>query len=181
MSTGTRLSLAAGALALTFAVVAPLVAHDEQAPQGPPPAGGVPFRGPGPGGPRGGPMGGPMGMLGELGPAIRHADVTEEQQQQIRSVIDSHRDEFRAIGERMKAARDGMRAVVEADTIDENAIRAKAADVAAVEADQAVLGAKVRAEVLGLLTAEQLERVKQFRAEMEKRREQGPQRRRPGI
>jgi periplasmic protein CpxP/Spy len=71
-----------------------------------------------------------------------------------------------------------MRAVVEADTIDENAIRAKAADVAAVEADMAVLGAKVRAEILGLLTPEQLERVKQFRAEMQKRREQAPQRRR---
>ncbi len=94
-----------------------------------------------------------MGLLGDLGPAIRHAEVTEDQQQQIRAVMDSHRDEFKAIGERMKAARDAMRAVVEADTIDENAIRAKAADVAAVEADQAVLGAKVRAEILGLLTA----------------------------
>src|SRR4029453_17094637 len=98
-----------------------------------------------------------------------------------KGVMDSHRDEFKAIGDRMKAARDGMRAVVEADTIDENAIRAKAAEVAAVEADQAVLGAKVRAEILGLLTAEQLDRVKQFRAEMQKHREQGPQRRRPGI
>jgi protein CpxP len=121
-----------------------------------------------------------MGPLGDLGPAIRHAEVTEDQQQQIRAVMDSHRDEFRAFGERMKAARDAMRAVVEADTIDENAIRAKAADVAAVEADQAVLGARVRGEILGLLTAEQLDRVKQFRAEMQKHREQGPQRRRPG-
>jgi Spy/CpxP family protein refolding chaperone len=178
MTTGIRYSLAAGALALTVAAAAPLVAGGNQGPQGPPPAGGVPFHGPGPGGPRG--PGGPMGPLGDLGPAIRHAEVTEDQQQQIRAVMDSHRDEFRAIGERMKAARDAMRAVVEADTIDENAIRAKAADVATVEADQAVLGAKVRAEVLGLLTPEQLERVKQFRAEMEKRREQGPQRRRPG-
>jgi Spy/CpxP family protein refolding chaperone len=121
-----------------------------------------------------------MGPLGDLGPAIRHAEVTEDQQQQIRAVMDSHRDEFRAFGERMKAARDAMRAVVEADAIDENAIRAKAADVAAVEADQAVLGARVRGEILGLLTAEQLDRVKQFRAEMQKHREQGPQRRRPG-
>jgi Spy/CpxP family protein refolding chaperone len=180
MTTGIRLSLAAGALALTFAAAAPLVAGGNQGPQGPPPAGGVPFHGPGPGGPRGPGHGGPLGPLGDLGPAIRHAEVTQDQQQQIRAVMDSHRDEFRAIGERMKAARDAMRAVAEADTIDENAIRAKAADVAAVEADRAVLGARVRAEVLGLLTAEQLERVKQFRAEMEKRREARPMMRRPG-
>jgi Spy/CpxP family protein refolding chaperone len=176
MTTGIRFSLAAGALALTFAAAAPLVAGDDQGRQGPPPMGGGPFFGPGPGGPRG--PGGPMGLLGDLGPAIRHAEVTEDQQAQIKGVIDSHRDEFKAIGDRMKAARDGMRAIVEADTIDENAIRAKAADVAAVEADMAVLGAKVRAEILGLLTPEQLERVKQFRAEMQKRREQAPQRRR---
>ena len=176
MSTGIRLSLAAGALALIVGVAAPLAARDGQGPQGPPPGGGPPFGGLGRGGPRG--PGGPMGRLGDLGPALRHAQVTEDQQQQIKSVMDSHRDEFRALGERMKTARDGMRAVVEADTIDENGIRAKAADVAAVEADLAVLGAKVRAEVLSLLTTEQIDRIKQFRAEMEKRRAETPQRRR---
>ncbi len=180
MTTGIRLSFAAGALALTFAAVAPLVAHNQE-PQGPPPMGGGPFRGPGPGGR--GPMGpgphGPMGWLGELGPAIRHAEVTEDQQQQIKTVMDSHREEFQAIGARMKTAHDGMRALVEADIIDENAIRAKTQEVAVIEADQAILGAKVRSEILALLTPEQLAKVKQFRADMQKRMEQGP-RRRPG-
>ena len=180
MTTGIRLSLAAGALALTFATVAPLVAHNDQGPQGPPPMGGGPFRGPGGRGPMGHGPRGPMGMLGGLGPAIHQAGVTEDQQQQIKAVMDSHRDEFRAIGERMKAAHEGMRALVEADTIDEGAIRAKTQEVAVVEADQAIVGAKVRAEILTLLTPEQLEKVKQFRAEMQKRMEQGP-RRRPGL
>ena len=94
--------------------------------------------------------------------------------------MDSHRDEFRAIGERMKAARDAMRAVVEADTIDENAIRAKAADVAAVEADRAVLGARCGPRSSGSSPRNSSKVSKQFRAEMEKRREQGPPRRRPG-
>ena len=185
MTTRIRISLAAAALALAFAAAAPLVALTDQGPpQGPPPMGGM-RGGPGPGAPMGrGPMGpgprGPMGLLGDLGPALHQAGVTEDQHAQIKGVFDSHRDEFQAIGERMKAARDGMRAVVEADVIDENAIRAKTLEVAAVEADQAILGAKVRAEILSLLTSEQLERVKAFRAEMQKRMEQGPPRRRPG-
>ncbi|MGH9383739.1 MAG: Spy/CpxP family protein refolding chaperone [Vicinamibacterales bacterium] len=185
MTTRIRLSLTAGALAVVVAVAAPLLAqNDPGPPQGPPPMGGMRggpgLRGPmGPGPMRGGP-GGPVGLLGDLGPALHQAGVTEDQHAQIKNVLDSHRDEFQAIGERMKAARDGMRAAVEADTIDENAIRAKALEVAAVEADHAILGARVRAEILSLLTAEQLEKVKTFRAEMQKRMEQGPLRRRPG-
>jgi Spy/CpxP family protein refolding chaperone len=181
MTTGIRLSLAAGALALTFAAVAPLVAHNDQGPQGPPPMGGGPFRGPGPGGrgPGGPGARGPMGLLGALGPAIHQAGITTEQQEQIKNVLDSHRDEFKAIGERMRAARDGMRAAVEADGVDENTIRAKSQEVAGVEADQAILGARVRAEVLTLLTPEQLDKVKQFRTEMQKRMQARP--RRPGF
>jgi Spy/CpxP family protein refolding chaperone len=183
MTTRIRLSLAAGALALAFAAVVPLLAHhDQDQPIGPPPMGGM-RGGPGPGGPMGrGPMGpGPMGLIGDLGPALRQAGITEDQQQQIKSVLDSHQAEFKAIGERMKAAHDAMRAVVEADTIDENAIRAKTLEVASVEADHAILGAKVRAEILSLLTTEQIEKVNAFRAEMRKRMEQGPAfRRRPG-
>jgi Spy/CpxP family protein refolding chaperone len=120
-----------------------------------------------------------MGMMGELGPALQRAQVTDEQQQQIKSIIDSHREEFRAIGERMKTVHQGMRAVIEADTIDENAIRAKVAEAAVVEADQVVLGARVRAEVMAILTPEQLQSVKAFRAEMEQRMKQGPPKRPP--
>ena len=177
MTTGIRLTLAAGALALAVASVPTLLADGNQDPQGPPPGGGM--HGRGPGGPMGRGPGGPMGMLGDIGPAIRHAGITTEQQEQIKNVIDSHRDEFKAIGERMRTARDGMRAAAEADSVDENTIRAKSQEVAGVEADQAILGAKVRAEILTLLTTEQIEKVKEFRAEMQKRMEQrGP--RRPG-
>jgi Spy/CpxP family protein refolding chaperone len=180
MSTkGVRVVLAVGALALTLAAVVPLLAHGDQ---GPPPIGGE-VRGPGPGGrgPMGRGPGGPMGLLGDIGPAIRQAGLSSEQQEQIKNVMDSHRDEFKALGERMRAAHQGMRAAVEADTVDENTIRAKSQEVAGVEADQAILGAKVRAEILTLLTPEQVEKIKQFRAEMQKRMEQrGARRRVPG-
>jgi len=180
MTTGIRLTLAAGALALAVASASTLLADGRQGPQGPPPPDGG-MHGRGPGGPMGRGPGGPMGLLGGIGPAIRHAGITTEQQEQIKNVMDSHRDEFKAIGERMRTARDGMRAAVEADTFDENTIRAKSQEVAGVEADQAILGAKVRAEILTLLTAEQIEKVKQFRADMQKRMDQGGPRRRGQV
>jgi Spy/CpxP family protein refolding chaperone len=49
--------------------------------------------------------------------------------------------------------------------VDESAIRARAADVAAVDADAAVLRARVHQEVFNLLTAEQQTKAKALQAE----------------
>ena len=82
--------------------------------------------------------------------------------------MDSHRNEVRAAGEKIGAARQAMRALLDADQIDEAAIRAKSVEVAAAEAEAAIIQAKVRQEVFGILTAEQLQKAK----------ERGPQKRR---
>jgi len=53
--------------------------------------------------------------------------------------------------------------------VDESAIRAMSAEVAAVQADAAVLRAKVHQEVFSLLTAEQQARAKELRAQAQTR------------
>ena len=58
-----------------------------------------------------------------------------------------------------------MRALIEADTINESAIRAKSAEVAAAEADVAILNAKVRAESMQILTSEQQAKLKELRTD----------------
>jgi Spy/CpxP family protein refolding chaperone len=124
----------------------------------------------GPGGPgRGGP-GGPGGMFG---PELRELDLTDAQHQQVRAIMESHRDEQRAIGDRIRTARKALQDAIAADTIDETAIRLKAAEVGAVEADAAVLQAKVRAAVFAILTPEQVKKAKELRAEMENRMKEG--------
>ena len=115
-------------------------------------------RGFGPGGP-----GGPGLPLRELG-------LTDAQREQVKAIFDSHKDEFQAIGERMKTARQAQLAAVEAQPLDEAAIRAKTTDLAAVEADAAVLRAKVHAAVFQVLTPEQQEKAKTLKAEREQRR-----------
>ena len=119
-------------------------------------------------GPRGGPgMGGPMRGPGGpgFGMEFRGLDLSEDQRGQLRKIRESHESEFKAVGEKMRAAREGMRALIEADAINEAAIRAKSTEVAAAEADFAILNAKVRAEAMQILTSEQQQKLKELRAQ----------------
>lgn len=121
----------------------------------------------GPGGPGG--LGGPGGPGGFGGPLamLRQLELTEDQRAQVRQVMDSHRDELRAIGERVMAAHRAQRDAVTAAQFDEQAVRTRAAELAAAEADAAVLHAKVHSEVFAVLTPEQQAKA----AELEARRE----------
>jgi protein CpxP len=110
--------------------------------------------------------------MGLFGPGFRGLDLTDDQRGQVQKIHEAHQAEFKQVGEKMRAAREGFRALVEADTLDEAAIRAKSVEVAAAEADAAILNAKVRAEVKGILTDEQLQKMKAFQAQRQERRGQ---------
>lgn len=115
---------------------------------------------------RGGPLG-PMVMRG-----LRELNLTEEQRGQLKSVMDSHKDEFKAIGKRMMAAREALGDLVTSDAADETAIRDQAAAIAVVEGDAALLRAKVHTEVFALLTPDQREKAKAMRGQAKGRLKQ---------
>ena len=175
MTTRLKISLAAALAVVTVATAAPmLVATEARQDQ--------PRQGPGLGGPpRGdGPMGGirmrgPGGPMG-FGPGFHALDLTDDQKAQLKSIAESHRDEFRAAGEKARAALEGMRELVEADSINESAIRAKSVEIAAAEAEVMILNAKVRQESMQVLTSEQQQKLKELRAARESQMKQ----RRPG-
>ena len=166
MTTRFKTSLAASLAVLTMATAAPMLmasanatAAGQDAPQR--------RQGPGPGNPMGGPgMRGPGGPMG-FGFGFRELDLTDDQKAQLKTIADSHRDEFRAAGEKVRAARDGMRALIEADAINESAIRAKSTEIAAAEADVMILNAKVRQESMQVLTSEQQQKLKELRTARE--------------
>ena len=164
MKNWIRMTVAAGVLAVSGLALAPLFAQDGPPPDGPR------MRRMGPCGPGFGR--GPGGPLGELGSMFRQLDLSDDQRQQVRSVMQSHEPAFKEIGERMRTARQALDATVTADIVDEAAIRAKSADVAAAEADAAVLRAKVHQEVFSLLTAEQQAKAKELKAERQERMKQ---------
>ena len=156
MTTTLKTALAAGFVAVVLAAGSALViAQDGQ----------LPRRGPGPGmgGMRG--PGGPMGPMGMgPGPGFRELDLSDDQKAQVKSIMNSHQAEFKAAGEKIGAAREALRQLLEADSIDESAIRAKSAEAANAEADAAILGAKVRAQTLQVLNSEQLAKLKELQA-----------------
>jgi periplasmic protein CpxP/Spy len=141
----------------------PAPRHVRRGPGGPGGPGGFGFGGPGGFG-RGG-FGGPLAMLRQL-------DLSDEQRAQVRQVMDSHRDELRAIGEKLGAAHRAQNEAATAVPFDEQVVRAKAADVAAVAADAAVLHARVHSEVFAVLTPEQQAKAAELKAQRQARREQ---------
>lgn len=163
MTTRMKTYIAAGAAVLTLAAGAPMLLAQDQQPKRPgpgfggPPPGGPGMRGRGPGGP------GPIGPMG-LGPGFRELNLSDDQKEQLKKIAESHRDEFRAAGEKARAAHEGMQGLMDADTIDENAIRAKSADIAAAEAEVMILNAKVRHESMQVLTSEQQAKLKELQA-----------------
>ncbi|MGE0704689.1 MAG: Spy/CpxP family protein refolding chaperone [Vicinamibacterales bacterium] len=128
----------------------------------------------GPGGPRGfmgrGGPGGPLGgfMFGPL-------DLTDAQEEQVRTILETRRASNEPLMERAQTARAALHEAIATQPVDEGMIRARSADLASVEADLAVARAQVQAEIMGLLTDEQkaeLAEMRENRSErMEDRRE----------
>ena len=151
-----RVLVAAGLVAALAGGAAIAVA---QSPQG----GGPGIGGPGRGGMRGGPrgFGGPMGDLG-----LRGIDLTDAQREQLRTIMESHKQEFEAVRTKLREAHQGLATATNAQTVDEAAIRARSTALATALADDAILRAKVRVEVNGILTAEQLQQLQERRGEV---------------
>jgi len=117
-----------------------------------------------------------MGMMGMLGPMMMdRLNLTDAQRDQVKSVLQAHSSDLKAVGDRAFAAHQALEAVIGADSVDESAIRARSADVATVEADMAVMRAQIRAEVWQLLTPDQQQQAKTLQAQMEQRMQHGRQ------
>jgi protein CpxP len=158
--TGLVAALAGGSIALA-----------QQTPQGRP---GMGDRR-GPGGPRG-PAAGPRGFAGDLG--LRGIDLTEAQREQVRGIMQSHQAEFQQAGTRLRDAHRAFGEAVNATPLDEAAVRARSTDIAGAMAEEAILRAKVRAEVFNLLTPEQQQTLNDRKAKMGERARQRQERRR---
>jgi len=98
----------------------------------------------------------------KLARIARALDLTEDQTSQIKGILRSHAPEIESQMRSGMDARRALRDAILADPIDETAIRAKAADLARVEGDGAVLFARVRAEIFPILTDGQKQKIERF-------------------
>lgn len=94
-------------------------------------------------------------------------DLSDTQREQARDVLRSHKDGILAAIQQVRSSRAALRRAIDADPIDEGAIRGRAADLGRAEGDAAVLRAQVRAEILPILNEDQKQKLAAFRTRVE--------------
>ena len=95
---------------------------------------------------------------------------TDAQREQVRGIMTARQADFKAIGDRLKTAHEAQRQAVTRVPVDENEIRARVSEASAVEADFAILRARIHEQVYQVLTPEQQAKAKTLEAERQKRR-----------
>jgi Spy/CpxP family protein refolding chaperone len=118
-----------------------------------------------------GPGGGPgSGMAGHLMRGLYRLDLSDEQWDQIRSIMEEARPGIQEQREAIRTVREQLRDLDPA-AFDEATVRAIAKKLAAPIEELAVLHQRVRAQVYSVLTPEQREELAQMRRQMEQRRQ----------
>jgi Spy/CpxP family protein refolding chaperone len=107
---------------------------------------------------------------------VRDLNLSDAQRQQIRAITSKAREDNRPIAERLRQAVDARRKAMAITPVDENQIRSTTQALATAQADMAVARAKMRSDIVALLTPEQQARVNAAR-ESTPRRDGRPGRR----
>lgn len=123
-----------------------------------------------------------LGTLISLAPALADAppherlieklDLTAEQSQAVEAAFQAQRQTWEANRPRMEAARETLEQRIHAETMDESAIREAASAVAALEAERALDRAKLHQVLRGILTPEQMARLRELHEERRERIEE---------
>jgi Spy/CpxP family protein refolding chaperone len=118
-------------------------------------------------------MGGPLGGLLAVHPDVpfQALELTDAQREQVRTIIQGHRDEGRVLAEKAHDALEGLRKATEG-TVDEGAAVQHGQTVGGVITEAAVLRAKVRGEVFAILTPEQQAEANKLQAQRQQRMDQ---------
>lgn len=161
-----NLGLGAGAVLIALGMAAAVHASAQNTNPPPPPFMGRM-------GHMGWPGGGPLGRWHMLASRLGLSDT---QKSQIKGILQSHGDELRGLGDKALAAREALADAINSGTVDEPTIRARSADLAAIQADLAVTRAQIEAQVLQVLTPDQQAQAKALGAQMKQRMERMRQR-----
>ena len=126
---------------------------------------------------------GGRGGLGDGRPAatllpLRQLELSDEQREQVRAAVADSREAGRDTARAIRDARRGIAEAVAAEAVDEERIRALAADLGRLQGDAAVGRANLRAALWRLLTPEQQARAAEIRTERAARQEDRRERRR---
>ena len=103
-----------------------------------------------------------MGFLGPISMLASPLGLTDSQKDQIKSIAQSHADEWKALLVREQEARVAQQAAIASPQFDEVIIRQRSSELAAVDADLSVARARARGELLQVLTPDQQAKLKEI-------------------
>ena len=110
-------------------------------------------------------MGGPGAHFGQgMLRVLLNLDLTDAQKHEAALILSKYRDQGRERRAALRTTVEELRGTAEADPFDEEAIRAAFQGVAGAGEEMAVHGAKLVAELKGILTPEQKESLEEHRA-----------------
>ena len=124
---------------------------------------------------QGGHAGGPPGIetLMHLSRHLEHVadeiNVTQEQRDAIRGIIDMARPQFREVGDAIRANHELIRTVSSPESYDAEAVAILADEQGALVSQMMILGAQTKVNVLSVLTVEQREQLTAMREERRSR------------
>jgi protein CpxP len=112
-------------------------------------------------------------VRGRIRAAIQSLDLSDSQRTELRGVIKTNAPGLRSVVQQLIAERRTLRGLIQAVPVNEAAIRAEAAKVAAIEADLDVQRAQLSQSIQKVLTPEQVQKFKDLQAKFDKRLEAG--------
>jgi periplasmic protein CpxP/Spy len=124
---------------------------------------------------RGGRGFGPGGGRG--GFPLAQLELSDAQREQVRSVMQRHREDMQAVGKRLHEAHAAQRAAVESVPVNEALIRSTSQALATAQTDMALLQARVHNDVWSVLTPDQQAKAKELKAQREARAKERGERR----
>ncbi len=107
---------------------------------------------------------GPAGGFGLLGQALRHLDLSQQQRDAIRAILEAEQPKILELRQQLWDNRDRFRAENPPTQFNEAAVRAHAEAQAKIRTELAVVMARTRAQALAVLTPEQQAKLGELRS-----------------
>jgi protein CpxP len=120
-------------------------------------------------------FGGPDGDVGPMmGFFSDYLDLSSAQQDQVKAIWDKEKSTLQPLMQQMNSNRAAMRALEQSGTFDETKTRAQATANAQTQIELEVQHARIKAEMMQVLTADQKTKLASFEAKREARMKNGP-------
>jgi Spy/CpxP family protein refolding chaperone len=101
---------------------------------------------------------------GRGGFPLAQLELTDAQREQVRTVMQRHREDMQTVGQRLHEAHEAQRAAVETVPVNESLIRSTSQALATAQTDMALVQARIHSDIWGLLTPDQQAKAKELRA-----------------